>query len=334
MAKQNPPDLRGGKLNNILAQQLTYPAKSLSINARTKNLEWMNKVEDAMAAETPQDVVSRLHNLRKELDAHTQNNPMASVAENADRDVAMNVRQTVDDILKNRVPGFSEGDAIYSQAHKAREAVDYGYNSLEGGKGAIFPESFNKQLSKQPKQFVIEGQKSRIANAMGTQSNDMIALRKLLGGDGDFNRAKLEATFGSQKVDDALKMVDGESQMSQNFADIVRNSKTAQSLEAAKLIPDGPRFKATGSETVNGTLVARPFVATLNYLAEKMAGKVNVATSEALSNSLTKKGNDLTKLLSDLSANKKVPLKDKTLIRALLISQAAQSSKATQQAPR
>lgn len=328
--KTNPPDLAGNSsLQNVLAQQLTDPAKGMSINARTQNLEWMNKFEDALLADTPQEVVSRFHSLRKELDKHIDPGPMASSAEKANADMARNARAAVDDILKNRVPGFAEGDKIYSDAHKAREAVDFGYNSLDGGKSAIFPETFNKTKAKMPAKFVEEGVKSRIANAMGTQSNDLVALRKLMGGDGDFNRAKLEATFGPRKVENAIGLIDNESLMSQNFADIVRNSKTAQSLEAAKLLDDTPRLKFTGSETMTG-LPLRAGAKALNYLIDKTAGKVSAKTSDALANALTAKGADLGKIISALEANKKIPANDKLVIRALLFGRSGEFSTAIQ----
>jgi hypothetical protein len=324
-------------LANKLARRLTSPAKDMGLENRASMGDIMTKIDDALLGENPKQVAKRLWDNRKTLDAKIvyDNNSMSNLssADKAAQGILKQGRKTIDGVLKDNYPGFSRGDQIMAAGKKAQDDIEFGRTSLRNGETPQTFDVFKKEYGKRDKRFVDIGIKADIRNSLTGAPNDFLALRKKLGGDGDNNRLKLDHSLGPKITDKLNSFVEGRGTMSQNFADIVRNAKTAQSLEAAKLIPDGPRFKATGSETVHGTLVARPFAATLNYLAEKTAGKVNAATSEALSNSLTKKGNDLTKLLSDLSANKKVPLKDKTLIRALLISQTAQFSKATQQAP-
>jgi hypothetical protein len=299
-ATRNPPDLRyDPALENTLAQELTNPAKGMSTAARAKNMEWMTKIEDALTADTPQGAVSRLHSLRKELDSHIEFNPMASSAEKADRAVAENVRKVIDKVLKERVPGFKEGDKIYSEGQRAIEGVDYGYDSLDGGKSAAFPQTFNEELKRLPTEFVAEGQNSRIANAMGTQANDLSALRKMLGGDGDFNRAKLNSTFGANKVDGLLKSVDREGTFAQNFADVSRNSQTAQRQAAQRQIETSVPFQISDSASFTG-IIGKTGAKLLNALLSKGAGAISAKTSEALAKALKAKGANAEKLFSDL----------------------------------
>jgi hypothetical protein len=149
-----------------------------------------------------------------------------------------------------------------------------------------------------------------------------------MGGDGDFNRAKLESTFGPRKVDDGLKLIDAEGQMSQNFADIVRNSKTAQSQQAAKLIENNQKyFKVDGGLTGLGAL-GKVSAGAGNFLLKTIAGRVSLNASDALAKALS--GNKATsqELLNAINKTKNVSLKDKTLIRAILFSGAAQASQA------
>jgi hypothetical protein len=321
-------------LADKLARRLTNPAKDMGLENRASMGDIMTKIDDALLGENPKQVAKRLWDNRKTLDAKIvyDNNSMSNLssADKAAQGVLKHGRKTIDDVLKDNYPGFSRGDQIMAAGKKAQDDIEFGRTSLRNGDNPQTFEVFKKEYDKRDKRFSDIGIKADIRNALTGTPNDFLALRKKLGGDADNNRLKLYHSLGPTITNKLNSFVEGVGTMSQNFADIVRNAKTAQSLEAAKLIPDGPRFKASGNETIHGTLVARPFVATLNYLAEKTAGKVNAATSEALSNSLTKQGSDLTKLLAELSANKKVPLKDKTLIRALLLSQAAQFSTATQ----
>jgi hypothetical protein len=148
-----------------------------------------------------------------------------------------------------------------------------------------------------------------------------------MGGDGDFNRAKLESTFGPRKVDDGLKLIDAEGQMAQNFADIVRNSKTAQSQQAAKLIENNQPFKVDSGLTTLG-LGAKVSAGTANFLLTKVAGRVSSNTSDALAKALASNKSTSQELLNALNKTKSVSLKDKTLIRAILFSGAAQAAQA------
>jgi hypothetical protein len=325
-AKNNTPEFRSSQLENILSRQLTDPAKGMTEGARKANMQWMNQIEDAMRADTPQDAASRLHGLRQELDNVTNPGAMATPeAKNMAR-AAQNARNAVDDILKNRIPGFSEGDAKFAGRMKQKDAFNYGFDSLEGGKTAIHPETFNKDLNGMSRKYVAEGQSSRIATAMGTQANDLSAIRKMIGGDGDFNRAKLARTFGPRKVDQGVSLVDSEGAMSQNFADIVRNSKTAQSQQAAKMIESNTPFKVDSGMTSLG-LGAKVTAGAANYLLSKISGRVSSSTSEALSRALTGKKPTVEALLKELNKSGKVSIGDKTLVRALLFSNAAQNGR-------
>jgi hypothetical protein len=327
-AKNNTPEFRSPELNDILGRQLTDPAKGMTQGARDSNLGWMNQIEDAMLADTPQDAASRLHGIRQELDNVINPGPMATPQQKNTAIAAQNARNAVDDILKNRIPGMAEGDAAFAGRMKQKDAFNYGFDSLEGGKTAIWPESFAKDTAKMPKEYVAQGQASRIANAMGTQANDLSAVKKMIGGDGDFNRAKLAQTFGNKKVDQGIGLVEGEGAMSQNFADIARNSKTAQSLVAQDLIKSNKPFKVDSGATTLGMLSKIP-VAAANALMGKVSGRVQSSTSDALAKALVGKKPDVQELLRSLDKSGKVPLKDKALIRALLFSSGLQDSQAT-----
>ena len=319
-AKRNPPDLRNDEsLKSQLAQELTDPAKGMSMGQRGRNKTIFDEIDDALMADSPQETVSRLHSLRQDLDAaiyDTMNVPSQQ------RAIAEKARRVVDKVLKERVPGFTEGDQIYSEGQKAIEAVDHGYNSLEGGKGTMFPETFRETLKTHPKEFVAEGQKSRIANAMGTNSNDLSALKKMLGGDGDFNRAKLEAIFGPDKVDDLLRSIDREGTFSQNFADVSRNSQTAQRQAALRQIENTTPLQVSDSASFTG-LAGKGIARIVNALLAKAGGKLSSRTAEALATALKASGQDAEAIIKALQQNpaKKI---NSGVVRGVLLSHGAQ----------
>jgi DNA uptake protein ComE-like DNA-binding protein len=327
-AKNNTPEFRDPQLENTLAYQLTDPAKGMTQSARDANMGWMNQIEDALLADTPQDAVSRLHGLRIELDNIINPGPLADPKAKNMAAAAENARNAVDDILKNRIPGMAEGDAAYASRMKQKDAFNYGYDSLEGGKTAIWPETFAKDTAKMPADYVAQGQAARIGNAMGTQANDLAAIKKMLGGDGDFNRAKLAQTFGQEKVNKGINLLDAEGAMSQNFADIARNSKTAQSLVAQDMIKDVKPYRVDSGLSALG-LASKVPVAAANALMGRLSGRVQASTSDALAKVLVGNKATVQELLKSLDKSGKVPLADKVLVRALLFSGGLQASQAT-----
>jgi hypothetical protein len=324
IAKQNTPEFRSDALTNIIQRQLTDPAKGMTETARTKNMGWMNQIEDAMKADNPQDAASRLHGLRQELDNVTNPGPMATATDRNIASAAQNARNTVDDILKNRIPGFREGDAIISKSKKAQEAVDYGYNSLEGGKGAVFPESFSKALGKTDRRMVMEGQKGRIMNALGTQANDLSALKKIVGGDGDFNRVKLNETMGPQRVDQINSSIDARQHFRNSYNSIANNSQTAQRQAAAAELKNSSLPEITTATSMTG-LGVKGIQMALNKLLAKGVSKFSSATAESLTNALLKTGPEGRALLEQIIGNKKAfpqkPINDKALRNLAMFGQ-------------
>lgn len=300
MAKTNPPDLRNDPaLASQLAAELTNPAKGMSMGQRGRNMKVFDEIDDALMADTPQETVKRLHSLRQDLD-NAINDTMNVPSQ--ERSVAVNARKVIDKVLKERVPGFKEGDKIYAEGQQAIEAVDYGYNSLEGGKGAIFPDTFKGELKNKPREFVAEGQKARIANAMGTNSNDLSALKKMVGGDYDFNRSKLAEVHGQDKVDKLIAAIDREGTFSQSYADISRNSQTAQRMAGKELVDGVTAPQFNGSESLVGLLL-RGGAKGLNTVLAKGAAKYSNSANEALVKALTTPGKDAVALINQLRAN-------------------------------
>lgn len=292
-----------GTLDDILATQLTSPTETLALSSRKTGLGIFDEIDDAMKAETPEIAARRLMSIRQNLDAQIVHDRDAfnalSSADKAGQGPLKQARAAIDDILKNRVPGIREGDAIVAESKGRQRSVDYGFNALEGGKYAISPERMTRDLGKLDKRFVGEGMKADIRAAMGTQANDLPALRKKVGGDLDFNREKLAQVFGHDKPDRLVKSIDREERFGQSYADVTRNSQTAQRLEGARAVsaPDAPRF--SGQETVLGMSI-KGTAKLLNAVVAKTIGKAHKPTADALTKALIAKGPEARQLLNAL----------------------------------
>lgn len=317
-AKANAPALPPN-FEDTLAPGVTNAFERLSLAGRKARIGQFDQLEDALRAGDPQLVAERLHDLRKNVDSMIVYDPRdAAQLSSADKAMQRSLKEfrgEIDDILKNRIPGFDKADEIIAAGKKAQEGVDYGFNALDGGKTASAPKTFNIEARRHPERFVNEGMKSRIASAMGTQANDLAALKKMIGEGTDFNRAKLESRFGPAKVSRLADAVDREGAFSQTFADVARNSQTAQRGAAAKSITEADAPSFSGSETITGLLL-KGGAKGVNAAMAKVLSKASQPTRDALAKALMAKGTDAETLMNEL--RRTAPAKRAAIISALL----------------
>ena len=124
---------------------------------------------------------------------------------------------------------------------------------------------------------------------MGTQANDLAALKKKVGGEFDYNRAKIEHLFGPDAVKRLTAAIDREQHFSNNFADITRNSQTAQRTAATKSITEADAPRISGNETALG-LTRKGTAKIANALISRVFSSASQPTRDALVRALTKKG--------------------------------------------
>jgi hypothetical protein len=301
-AIENAPQLPT-TLNGLTKTNVRTSTIDLSKTRREGANRFIGKIEDALKAKEPSVAAARLHDLRKELDSLIvyDKNAMQSMpsADKSMQSVYKDMRGTVDDILKNRL-GFDAPDGLIAQGKRAQSSVDYGYDMLEGGKSAKSPQAAKVDISRKKldPRFVKEGAAARIHNMMGTQSNDLSAIKKALGN--DWNKQKLSDLFGSDKTGNALKEVETRETFSRNYADITRNSQTARRQAAEKLVngTDAPKF--TAQDTATG-LALRGGAKIANKLSELVTRNLGEKNKTALAQALMKRGPEAIKLIEQLN---------------------------------
>jgi hypothetical protein len=293
-------------LGQILGVDLQQTINGLPEGKRMAFMKVFNEIEDALVPSAngpdPQVTASRLWGIRQDLDKKIVWDRRAfeqlSSAEKTLQSVYKDSRDMVDEVLKNRL-GFDVPDRIVARSKRAQEDIDYGYNALEGGKSATHPDTMRRDMRRRDPRMVQEGAKGRIANAMGTQANDLSALRKQIGGDNDFNRAKLEQLFGGQAIDSLVGRVDAESQMSRNYADIDRNSQTARRIAAKQMVegPDAPKVDISATPT---GLVGRGIEKAINAITKRAVGNMSDRNKAAITQALLRQGDDGLRLMQQL----------------------------------
>lgn len=159
-------------------------------------------------------------------------------------------RKAVDTELTSKVPGIKAVDAKFQELARQSEGLDRGGQILASGKNAIRPQDMATEFTESaipagqlvgpsatPRR-IQEGARAEIDRLVGTQSNDLVALQKMLQGEGGWNTAKLQTVFGDLRANRLLESVGREAKFADTTNLVTRNSETARRQAAAKLIEE------------------------------------------------------------------------------------------------
>ena len=140
------------------------------------------------------------------------------------------------DELLDTIPGYQGAREGWSDSKAIEEALDAGFDILDGGKRTTDPTElrsvFSAMTSAQQDAFR-KGLRGRVKNMMGTARNDALGANPLLTG---FNREKLEIVLGKKDADEIIKRLRSEKTFATTKAQVVDNSQTAQRTAADKEI--------------------------------------------------------------------------------------------------
>jgi hypothetical protein len=215
-----------------------------------------------------------------------------------------NVISQLDDLLRTQVPGYAGVMDRSSLLARRVGAVDTGYDALGGGQSAIKPSEITDALATSAPNAAVPGalagsvrtgMRAAVDNAVGTQSNDLAVLRRMLGGDADWNRAKLISTFGAPKVNQLVNAIDRESTFARSYNDAVRGSQTAQRQQANTLI-DGQEVKLPPT-SLKGLATAA-----LGKANDLYTGMARQSVRDSLGHALSLSGPQLDQFLVQLRA--------------------------------
>jgi hypothetical protein len=154
-------------------------------------------------------------------------------------------RNAVDAELRRAVPGIKAVDAQYAELSRQRDALTRGGQLFDGGKTAIRPQELGPEIaaSALPQGQMIgpsaapmrlrQGARAELDRVVGTNANDLVAVRNFVKGEGDWNQTKLAQVFGDDNARAIIGSVDRETAFRNAYEKIVQNSQTAQREAAA-----------------------------------------------------------------------------------------------------
>jgi hypothetical protein len=167
---------------------------------------------------------------------------IARATENADlrtAGVAMRlqqIRQAVDDTVGAVNPEIKNLDRAYETFSDASAAFRSGQNFLGRDQHPVdIATRFNAAPMEQQAAERL-GARTRIDREVGNTANDLVALKQIVKGEGDWNRAKLATYFGQDEADRIIGAVDREAAFRDAYNKVVENSQTAQRLAGKEAV--------------------------------------------------------------------------------------------------
>lgn len=199
-------------------------------------------------ASQPQQVenmAERLHNIKGEIDSLINyGDPQLGIPPGSlsrEQGALVQLRKTLNNTLETQVPGYAAANAKSAEYARMGDSIETGFNALKKGDEAVSPALFeNLQANATPAELggIQIGTRARLENAVGTQSNDLAALRSTVGEPQDWNAQKLGQIYSPEQAQAVSDALNREQTFATTFNDVARGSQTAPRLAAQKQLAD------------------------------------------------------------------------------------------------
>ncbi len=251
-------------------------------------------------------------------------------------------RQMLDDALTRSVPGLKQVDAQYAELARQREAVARGQQLLDSGRTAPRPPELAAELQAgaQPGPFQMgpsavplrlsQGARAEIDRIVGTNANDVVALNRLIKGEGDWNRQRLSMLFGQEKADRLFRVLESERQFAGTHNVVTRNSETARRMEGIAEVrgsQGGDFVKQAYAAGGAPGLVRSAGLKMMDKAANLVAGPYIQSQRAALAEGLSTYPDLLVEALKNYANRKTMSPAVERIARALLLSEASSRSR-------
>ncbi|WP_247886324.1 hypothetical protein [Brucella intermedia] len=214
-----------------------------------------------------------------------------------------NARQQIDELLARNVPGIKMADAQYQELARQNEGLRTGVKALDSGREALRPDELQQAITEgvNPEGLMVgpsgntfrmqQAARADIDRQVGTKANDVVALRNVLKGEGDWNRDRIGMLFGQDRADKALNLLEREARFADTSHIVTRNSETAarnaamQELggEAAPKFGAREGFMAGGVSGAARSSVVRAVEKVADSILKSSRGANNTSLAEAIS---------------------------------------------------
>lgn len=262
--------------------------------AATEIRKWLNVSSDGVLDTNPYT----LFQTRNAIDGRlaTEADPQAIA-------LYTNARQQIDELLARNVPGIKMADAQYQELARQNEGLRTGVKALDSGREALRPEELRQAITEgvNPDGLMVgpsgntfrmqQAARADIDRQVGTKANDVVALRNVLKGEGDWNRDRIGMLFGQDKADNALNLLGREARFADTSQIVTRNSETAARNAAMQELGGdaAPKFGARESFMAGGvsgaarSSVVRMVEKVADTILKSGRGANNTSLAEAIS---------------------------------------------------
>ncbi|UVC09851.1 hypothetical protein IHQ71_04350 [Rhizobium sp. TH2] len=170
-------------------------------------------------------------------------------------------RQEIDGLLSEAVPQIKEVDAQFQELARQKEGLTQGRPVLNNEASALRPEEVDGMLTEGalPAGEMIgpsgvptrikQSTRAEIERAVGTKANDLGALKRIVQGEGDWNRAKLGMMFGDENAERALAAIDREAAFADTANRVARGSDTAMANRFGDFLDETAKPKTLPGDT-------------------------------------------------------------------------------------
>lgn len=275
----------------------------------------------------PEKVVSdaeTLHNVKVAIDQMIDYGDQGSgIAPGAlrQKDGAAKRTRTMLKTLLNRVSGYDGAMEDYRMIKKRMDGVDTGKGALSRGENVIHPTKLESAMTADGGNAAADirlGMRGRIDQSIHT-ADELPTLRRTLGGENDWNRAKMEQGFGPNATNNVVNSVDREMVYKATKEAAMGGSRTAENALANAAVQAAPNrmirmvdlpfrlldglleYRTAAGRSANARQIAKlmglqgddlkNFVAQMEGRAKTNA-KVNAKTSAAIPGLLNASGDD------------------------------------------
>lgn len=196
----------------------------------------------------PQQIESmaeRLHNIKGEVDSLINyGDPTLGIQPGSlsrEQGALVQVRKALNGSLENQVPGYAAANARSSEYARMGDSIETGFNALKKGDQAVSPALWQHQAeAATPAELggIQIGVRGRLENAVGTQANDLAALRGQVGEPQDWNSQKLAQIYSPEQAEGFSSGITREQTFAKTYNDVANGSQTGPRLAAQKQLAD------------------------------------------------------------------------------------------------
>lgn len=151
--------------------------------------------------------------------------------------ILRDARRAIDAELSAKVPGIKEVDQKFAELASQGSAIRDGQGLFDTGRNTVTRPSELAALMQADESVIVgpsgvpfrltQGARAEIDRIIGTTGNDITALKKVLLGEGSWNREKLVSLYGKEKTDALISILDREQRYANSYNRILQNSETA-----------------------------------------------------------------------------------------------------------